>query len=296
MRSAIVAVGVAVLCGGTAWAEEGSAYPTAVSVVGGLSVGTSQTVGRQLFGLGNAGSGSGFAAGASLAHDLSPRLTFEATGLYFDRSSSAWSADMGLRINLRPTSESIVPYAAVSGGVYSERVQTQFGALKDKVQDLEPVLDSIAALIPQVAQPLRSRGDDRQLPAVRHAPDAHQRPDDLRRRRHLRVRRAHLRASGRPRPGPVRRRDARAGPVHGERRLSVLTARTEQGCAAAPLHTRRSARHRTRRIQPSEDHQPLQLAGDLVDGQSKVAIPSSTSVTAAELISPRTRARPSPTP
>ena len=151
MRSAIVAVGVAVLCGGTAWAEEGSPYPTAFSVVGGLSVGTSQTVGRQLFGLGDAGEGSGFAVGGTLAHDLSPRLTFEATGLYMDRSSSAWSVDTGLRLNLRPTSESIVPYFAVSGGVYSERVQTDFGALVEGVEDIEPVLDVIAHLIPQVA-------------------------------------------------------------------------------------------------------------------------------------------------
>ena len=150
MRGAIVSVGVAVLCGGTAWAEERSPYPTAFSVVGGYSAGTSQTVGRQLFGLGNAGEGSGLAAGASLAHDFTPRLTFEATGLYFDRSSSAWSADMGLRMNLKPTSASVVPYFALSGGVYSERVQTEFGALVDRVENLGPVIEGIAALIPQV--------------------------------------------------------------------------------------------------------------------------------------------------
>jgi hypothetical protein len=151
MRGAIIAVGVAVLCSGTAWAEERSPYPTAFSVVGGISVGTSQTVGRQLFGLGNAGDGSGFAVGGSLAHDLSPRLTYEATGLYMDRSSSAWSVDMGLRLNLKPTSESIVPYFAVSGGVYSERVQTNFGALVQGVENYEPVIEAIAHLIPQVA-------------------------------------------------------------------------------------------------------------------------------------------------
>jgi hypothetical protein len=150
MRSAIVAVGVGVLCSGAAWAEEGSSYPTAVSVVGGLSVGTSQRVGRQIFGLGDAGEGSGFAVGGSLAQDLSPRLTFEATGLYMDRSSSAWSVDTGLRLNLRPSSESIVPYFAVSGGVYSERVQTNFGALVDGAENLGPVIDAIALLIPQV--------------------------------------------------------------------------------------------------------------------------------------------------
>ena len=115
MRGAILAVGVAVLCGGTAWAEERSPYPTSFSVVGGLTAGTSQTVGRQLFGLGDAGEGSGFAVGGDIAHDLSPRLTFELTGLYMDRSSNAWSVDTGLRLNFRPTSESVVPYFAVSG-------------------------------------------------------------------------------------------------------------------------------------------------------------------------------------
>ena len=55
MRGAVVAVGVAVLCSGTAWAEERNPHPTSFSVVGGLTAGTSQTVGRQLFGLGDAG-------------------------------------------------------------------------------------------------------------------------------------------------------------------------------------------------------------------------------------------------
>ena len=151
MRGAILAVGVAVLCGGTAWAEERSPYPTSFSVVGGLTAGTSQTVGRQLFGLGDAGEGSGFAVGGDIAHDLSPRLTYELTGLYMDRSSSAWSVDTGLRLNFRPTSESVVPYFAVSGGVYSERVQTNFGALVHGAENIEPVLDAIARFIPQVA-------------------------------------------------------------------------------------------------------------------------------------------------
>ena len=151
MRGALVAVGIVVLCGGTAWAEEGSPYPTSVSVVGGLSVGTSQTVGRSLFGLGDAGEGSGVAVGADIAHDLSPRLTLEATGLYLDRSSSAWSVDAGLRFNLRPTAESVVPYFAVSGGVYSERVQTNFGALLEGVEDVGPALEIIGRLIPQIS-------------------------------------------------------------------------------------------------------------------------------------------------
>jgi hypothetical protein len=44
-----------------------------------------------------------------------------------------------------------VPYFAVSGGVYSERVQTNFGALVDGVENISPVIDGIAQLIPQVA-------------------------------------------------------------------------------------------------------------------------------------------------
>ena len=42
-----------------------------------------------------------------------------------------------------------MPYFAVSGGVYGERVQTDFGALVEGVEDLGPVLESIAILLPQ---------------------------------------------------------------------------------------------------------------------------------------------------
>lgn len=102
--------------------EEIGQFRTAVSALGGLSVGSSHSFefagGRGSFGH---GSGAGFAVGGGLAHDFSSRLTLEASGAYLDRSAGAWSADAGLRLNLVPSGESLVPYFAVSGGVYSER-------------------------------------------------------------------------------------------------------------------------------------------------------------------------------
>jgi hypothetical protein len=122
MRQTFMPVAVAVLAalsGSFVYAqEETSRYRTAVSAVGGLSVGSSRSLGRGGFG---GGSVSAFAAGGSLAHDFSPRLTLEATGLYLDRSAGAWSADAGLRVNLAASGKSLVPYFAVSGGVYGER-------------------------------------------------------------------------------------------------------------------------------------------------------------------------------
>jgi hypothetical protein len=131
MSVAVVAVAVVTaLSGRPAHAqEEVGQFRTAVSAVGGLSVGSSQS-----FGLGDGrggfgrGSGSGFAVGGALAHDFSSRLTLEATGLYLDRNAGAWSADAGLRLSLVPSGESLVPYFAVSGGVYGERSQSLSGA------------------------------------------------------------------------------------------------------------------------------------------------------------------------
>jgi hypothetical protein len=124
MRGSTIAIAMALLANGAAWAQEGAdPHPTAVSFVGGLSVGSSRLVGPGgLFAFDD--SDAGLAVGGGIAHDLSPRLTLEATGLYLDRASSAWSADAGLRINLLPSQSSTVPYFAVSGGVYSERVDT----------------------------------------------------------------------------------------------------------------------------------------------------------------------------
>ena len=102
--------------------EEPGQFRTAVSALGGLSVGSSQSFefagGRGSFGH---GSDAGFAVGGGVAHDFSSRLTLEASGAYLDRNAGAWSADAGLRLNLVPSGRSLVPYFAVSGGAYSER-------------------------------------------------------------------------------------------------------------------------------------------------------------------------------
>lgn len=117
--------------------EATGTYRTAVSVVGGLSVGSSGTprlgLDRFLRGFDGDG-GAAFTIGGSIAHDFTPRLTFEATGLYQDRGSSAWSADAGLRLNLKPSSQPVVPYFAVSGGLYGESTKTGF--------DIRPAMDA----------------------------------------------------------------------------------------------------------------------------------------------------------
>jgi hypothetical protein len=120
MRRVPVVIAMALLGSGSAWAqEEADAHRTAVSAVGGFSVGSSRGYGPGRF-FGFHDSGSGFVAGGGIAHDLSPRVTLEANGLYVDRGSSAWSADAGFRLNLSPSHEGIVPYFAVSGGLYGE--------------------------------------------------------------------------------------------------------------------------------------------------------------------------------
>jgi hypothetical protein len=130
MRHLVMATAVlAAASAGSSFAqEEAGQFRTAVSVVGGLSVGSSRSIrfgeGRGVFGGFGGGSDTGFAVGGSVAHDLSPRITLEATGLYLDRNASAWSADAGVRLNLKPSRESIVPYFAVSGGLYGESGQT----------------------------------------------------------------------------------------------------------------------------------------------------------------------------
>jgi hypothetical protein len=131
MRRAIVAIVLAALGSGSAWAqEEGDANRFSVSAVGGLSVGSAASIGpRSPFGFYHSGSDTGFAIGGSLAYDLTPRLTLEASGIYLDRDASAWSTDAGLRLNFAPSSRGVVPYFALSGGVYSERVDTVFGDL-----------------------------------------------------------------------------------------------------------------------------------------------------------------------
>lgn len=119
--------------------EEASRYRTALSAVGGLSVGSARAgdIAGRFFGGSN---DTGAAVGGTIAHDFSPRLTLEATGLYLDRASGAWSADLGFRLNLLPSNRSIVPYFAASGGVYSEDVRDGLGEiLEDRDVDRNPL-------------------------------------------------------------------------------------------------------------------------------------------------------------
>ena len=127
----VVAVGMvagSALAGSTVWAQEEAAgqFRTAVSVTGGLSVGSTGSphlgLDRIVRGFGN-DDGASFTVGGSIAHDLTPRLTLEASGAYQARGASAWSADAGLRFNLKPSSESLVPYFAVSGGLFGQSTE-----------------------------------------------------------------------------------------------------------------------------------------------------------------------------
>ena len=93
---AMVALVMAVWGTGAAWAQEAAdPHPTALSVVGGLSVGSGPGLFGHGGGFGFNDSDTGFVVGGGIAHDLSPRFTLEATGLYLDRGASAWSADAG---------------------------------------------------------------------------------------------------------------------------------------------------------------------------------------------------------
>jgi hypothetical protein len=123
MRWTSVAVVSAVLLAGPAHAqEEPSRFRTSLSLVGGLSVGSEEGVGLEAGRLGpRERSDTGAAFGGGVARDLTPRLTLEANGFYLDRAAGAWSADLGFRLNLAPSSKSIVPYFGASGGLFSER-------------------------------------------------------------------------------------------------------------------------------------------------------------------------------
>jgi hypothetical protein len=131
-----VLIVLAVLAAASAGAqEEADPNRTAVSVVGGLSVGSSGSFGGRPFGGAFRGDGeTGFAVGGGIAHDLSPRLTVEASGLFLDRGTNAWSADAGLRLNLAPSRESLVPYFAVSGGLYGQSADVRSGRDDDALR------------------------------------------------------------------------------------------------------------------------------------------------------------------
>jgi hypothetical protein len=155
-RISTTAILVAAFSTGSAWAQEdANPFPTAFSVVGGLSVGPN--AGFRLPGVrgvfGRHDSDSAFAIGGGIAHDLSPRLTLEATGMYLDREANAWSADAGLRLNLQPSGRSLVPYFAASGGVFSERTgAATVRTLVDWVGDIVPSWRPVAERVAPVAE------------------------------------------------------------------------------------------------------------------------------------------------
>lgn len=182
MRLGSVAMAVlAALSGGAVSAqEETGPYRTAVSVVGGLSVGSSRSSGfGRRGGFEGRGSGSGFTVGGGLAHDFSSRLTLEATGLYLDRNAGAWSADAGLRLNLMPSGASIVPYFAVSGGAYGDRSERRVADLRDSDDRRNPTASRPGRVPgPRGRAPLARGGgaDDRARPL---APGSSRRTDAL---------------------------------------------------------------------------------------------------------------------
>ena len=121
--SVVFFVGVLAVSAASVRAEDNAPYRTAVSAVGGLSVGSSGGPGRlvgdlaQRFGLRRDGSSASFAVGGGVARDVTPRFTVEANAMYINQQSGSWSADAGMRLNLLPATRSMVPYFAVSGGV-----------------------------------------------------------------------------------------------------------------------------------------------------------------------------------
>jgi hypothetical protein len=71
-------------------------------------------------GVGSGSSDTGVAVGGALLFDVHERLSVEGQGIYLGRGKGADSFSLGgaLVINLLPASESLVPYAAIGGGVY----------------------------------------------------------------------------------------------------------------------------------------------------------------------------------
>ena len=118
--SLVVALGALVSSVSSVQAEDNSQFRTAVSLTGGLAVGSVGGFGGDLgrrFGFGRGGSDAGFAVGGGIARDVTPRLTLEANGAYLNRDSGGWTADAGFRLNLAQAGHSMVPYFAVSGGL-----------------------------------------------------------------------------------------------------------------------------------------------------------------------------------
>jgi hypothetical protein len=106
-RAATAALAVLTL-GSTARAEDapgGRGFAPVVSIRAGLASGEGAT---------------GALLGGSIRFGLAPRLTLELSGDYLDRGrgASGGSALASLLIALRPTSQKVVPFVAVGGGVF----------------------------------------------------------------------------------------------------------------------------------------------------------------------------------
>lgn len=164
-RLSLVVLGALAFSVSSLQAEDNAQFRTAVSVTGGLSVGSEGGPGGDIlgrFGFGRDGSDAGLAVGGGIARDLNPRLTLEANGAYFDRGSGGWSADAGLRLNLVPASRKLVPYFAVSGGLIGgerRNARDEFAPI------VTPFLDARVQPLRGIPQTGRGRGVN-VMPAV----------------------------------------------------------------------------------------------------------------------------------
>jgi hypothetical protein len=105
IRTAVIAGAVVMLFASTALAQAELAPRMAVSFVAGAGS-TTSTIGVML--------------GGSWLLDLNDRASVEAEGTYLDRGAGtdALSVNGSLLVNLLPSREPVVPYAAVGGGMY----------------------------------------------------------------------------------------------------------------------------------------------------------------------------------
>jgi len=102
---ALSAAAVAALAWGASTAYAQSEPRAAVSVTAGAASGSSDT---------------GVALGGSVLFDATERLAIEAAGAYLGRGedADAFTLNGSLLVNLRPSTQRVVPYAAIGGGLY----------------------------------------------------------------------------------------------------------------------------------------------------------------------------------
>jgi hypothetical protein len=104
-KTFIIMAAAAALSASTAFAQSDVAPRNAISFIGGFGSTTNTT---------------GVALGASALFDLTDRTAVEAEGAYLDRGTgaSALSVIGSVLVNLAPSHQRIVPYAAAGGGIY----------------------------------------------------------------------------------------------------------------------------------------------------------------------------------